>query len=301
MRRKLIRQGRNGCTIHLPKKWVDKRGLRPGDEITLSEEGNRLYIDEEVSAIKTRSITRDVTGLNSLALYRQINALYESGFDEIKLTFSKDSCVDLKTGNKNKISEKITEYVTTFHGLAIIHQRADFYLLKDIGRQSEEDFEIILRRTHFLLMDFDRYIKEGLQEDRKKYEQGEERYKNIVKFVSFCLRLLNKKRVPDAEKYNRQVASYYLYLCRDLTGNRISESTKKMIYRISDVVHLYHDFLYIVNNEKLIMLTEQISRLETDLAALDTKHKEFLIVYHFGTVLDIIESDIKCVLSLAAL
>ena len=44
MRRKLVKQGVNALTVTLPAKWIEKKGLKAGDEIDVVEEENKIEI-----------------------------------------------------------------------------------------------------------------------------------------------------------------------------------------------------------------------------------------------------------------
>ncbi|MBW2967151.1 hypothetical protein KY362_01555 [Candidatus Woesearchaeota archaeon] len=309
MKRKLIKQGGGGTTIYLPKKWVSDRGLSPGDEVEVAEEDGRLVIGAQKAEAAESRIEKDITGLDRTSLLQTLTALYEPGFDEIRLTFKDDSSADYTTQKKAKLSEQIVEFVSRFPGLAIVSQGTDYYQIRDITQQSGKEFDIILRRTFYLLLELDSYVKETLAAGKTEFNQGKERYHNIISFVSFCLRLLNKKQVTKEQMYNyyevvnslEQIALYYNHLCEDLTGAKVTSETKGYINRISEVVRLFHEFCYKVDHETLQKINRRIAKIENDLAKLDTHHKEFMIIYHFSTVLDVIDSDIKCLIALKAM
>ncbi len=309
MKRTLIKQGKGGYTIYLPKKWVDKRALEAGAEIEITEKGSKLILGTESALGGTKLVEQDVTGMDTESILQTFTAFYESGFDEINFLYSKNDSKDFETGKKALISEQITSLVQRFHGMEIVSQGDDYYLIKDISLQSEKEFEVILRRIFFLLMEFDSYVKDGLDEGRKTYVQGRERYENIIRFVGFCLRLLNKKQVPGAEKYNlyevinslSHIALYYLFITQDLEGEKISENTKDLIIRIGGSVRKFHDFYYYISTEKQIELNKTILGIENELAKMDVRDKEFSLIYRFSTIQDYILSNIKCVLALKAL
>lgn len=309
MKRKLIRQGRSGMTVYLPKKWVDARHLVAGDEVELSEEAGRLVLETEKRAGKIKQIERDITGLDKDSILQTFTALYESGFDEIKFVYKKNDSKDFATGKKLLVSERITSLVQRFHGMEIVSQGDDYYLVKDISSQSDREFDVILRRIFFLLSEFDTYINDGLKEDRKRYDQGKERYEGIIRFVGFCLRLLNKRQVPDAEKYNlyevinslNHIALYYRFMADDLEGKKTSDKTKDLIRRMGIVVRRFHDFYYDTNNERLVELNKMILGIENELDKMDVKDKEFAMIYRFSTVQDYVLANMKCVLALKAL
>ena len=56
MKRKLIKQGGGGYTIYLPKKWVDKKGLKEGNQVDVQETETSLIIGSPVKGKKEISI-----------------------------------------------------------------------------------------------------------------------------------------------------------------------------------------------------------------------------------------------------
>ena len=52
MKRKLIKQGLGGYTIYLPKKWIDRKGLKEGEEINVVETDAGLVIGSDVKGRK---------------------------------------------------------------------------------------------------------------------------------------------------------------------------------------------------------------------------------------------------------
>ena len=105
MKRKLIKQGGGGYTIYLPKKWVDGRGLKAGYEIELTEQGAGLFLGKGAGTEELRGVQADITRLDKDSIFKQLVAMYESGFDEIRFTFQKDEALDIKTGKKVRTLE----------------------------------------------------------------------------------------------------------------------------------------------------------------------------------------------------
>ena len=47
MKRKLKKQGIGGLTFYIPKKWIVKKGLEPGDDINIQEIQDKLVLSSE--------------------------------------------------------------------------------------------------------------------------------------------------------------------------------------------------------------------------------------------------------------
>ncbi|MBW3012441.1 hypothetical protein KY311_04600, partial [Candidatus Woesearchaeota archaeon] len=56
MQRKLIKQGEGGYTIYLPKKWVEGKGPKPGDQINIAEAETALIIGAPIKGRKETTI-----------------------------------------------------------------------------------------------------------------------------------------------------------------------------------------------------------------------------------------------------
>ena len=83
MERKLIKQGGGGLTIYVPKKWIDTRKLKEGDEVSIIEKENSLLI----SAVKKKEESSEITinDKNKKDLIPIITHLYRAGIDKIPI------------------------------------------------------------------------------------------------------------------------------------------------------------------------------------------------------------------------
>ncbi|MGB8216325.1 MAG: phosphate uptake regulator PhoU [Candidatus Methanoperedens sp.] len=84
--RKVYVSGGSTYVISLPKKWVKKTNLKPGDSLVVTEHGDSLLI--ETSVIEKESQTKEIKIsqiTSSDALERIIIAFYLVGYDTIKI------------------------------------------------------------------------------------------------------------------------------------------------------------------------------------------------------------------------
>ncbi len=91
MRRKIIKQGKGGYTIYLPKKWVDERGIKRGDEINLEIDNGKIIIDSETHP-ESKSISIEIT-YNSM-LRSVIGVVYRVGYNKIILDLKQEISLD---------------------------------------------------------------------------------------------------------------------------------------------------------------------------------------------------------------
>ena len=85
MGRKLVKQGAGGTTVCLPKKWIDRHSLKPGDEINITEEGRKLIINTSKSSQKRLEI--DLGQSDKYLIRWVISYAHNTGYDEIKINF----------------------------------------------------------------------------------------------------------------------------------------------------------------------------------------------------------------------
>lgn len=108
MKRTLIRQGGAGLTFYVPKKWADQKGLKPGDEVEVTLEEDKLVIHpgDFKKELKRTEIT---VALETYNVYRSlIGALYRAGYDEIKVHFS-----------ERRVISELQKTVDSLYGLEI--------------------------------------------------------------------------------------------------------------------------------------------------------------------------------------
>ena len=97
MKRKIIRQGHNTLTVTLPSKWAAKNGIKPGDEVDITENETSLVIGSSPKGAGGESITVDISGLTPPIIWRMISSAYRAGYSEIKV-------IGLSGGKKNVYS-----------------------------------------------------------------------------------------------------------------------------------------------------------------------------------------------------
>ena len=97
MKRKLVKQGGSALTITLPKSWVDKYGLKAGDDISVKECGRELSIVTEREE-EGRSIALEASQINERTLRWALSGLHKGGYDVINIAFN--SRILLPTAHK---------------------------------------------------------------------------------------------------------------------------------------------------------------------------------------------------------
>ena len=224
--RKLIQHGPSSLTLALPKKWLDKRGLKKGESIYVTEEGNNLILNTK-KALKIDKISITVTGLDATSVYHYIQSLYRYGYNEIEVRFENQTTKKHRDGQLYPISSLVHEKIRRYIGMQIIEQSANRILLKSIIKETDEDFTIILRRIFLLLKDTSESLYLGAKNNNYAVIKAiKEKHDTIITLVNYTLRLLNKYGYPDVKK---TCCYYHIIASLDQIADILREISDRII------------------------------------------------------------------------
>jgi phosphate uptake regulator len=250
MKRKLILQGKTGLTIYLPKKWVDKRGLKPGEEIDISEIDNDLLISPTPSKDKSRSINLQLEkGRDSKQRLLLMNA-YRAGFDKIRIRYE---------GKQEDITRIVNH---TMLGFEIFKIKDNEYSIESIAEPDFEDFERITEKLFFILLELYANIDKNI----------DDHVHNIQKYDNFLKRLLTKNMFKAKNPFAywqflsnlTQVARICFHLNRRLK-KPLNKEEKQLLSIATDMTkHLQKAYLTKDLNELIIVheIEENIEKQE---------------------------------------
>jgi phosphate uptake regulator len=225
MRRKIIRQGHNTFTVSLPKKWCDNHGLKEGDEVDIGEKGDCLLLSKEAYR-GSGEITVDITGLDRSTIIILIESLYTYGYDKINVT-TKDPKVRYHMLGKDLPIQSVIHYATNLLiGAEIVSSSKNRYEIAVMTEDSRDKFDMTIRRIFLLIMDlYDTFLEGVRKKDKTIIESVDLQHSNIMKFINYALRLLNKFGHGDAEK-----TTYYFSIVHFL--NKAERAPKNLTWYI---------------------------------------------------------------------
>ncbi len=174
MEKKLTAQGpkdRKSYTVTLPIEWVKKEGLDRARTVELNVVGNKIIVAPSKEAEQSISINGDDY---ADTMIKVLQGLYRVGVSEIRVSFS----------NTKLLKDIIDILETKLIGCEIVEQKKDYIIIKDITKESEEDFKVLFRRIFLLILE--------LSESRDNL-QIHALHKNIKKLINYCQRILMKK------------------------------------------------------------------------------------------------------------
>ena len=302
MKRKLIKQGANALTITLPKKWVFRHKLNPGDELEIEEHDKSIFLSTDGKNNASIKKTINIDKFNQLLIWRHIISAYRLGYDEIIVEFSDinkmydiefSSLGILEKGNRMGVIETLQDVVSRCIGLEVIDQGDNFCVIKDLGETSVKEFDNTLRRIFLLLLSMAEDSFEGLKNEKKNLKQlVKSNDVNIDRFEDFCLRVLNRKGYKE---YDKTSTIYSIVLLLEFIGDEYkriavhySEIKKTKINNllidiygnVNKLLNLYYELFYKNDMKKAIEIYELNGRLNHDIkkynSRLNEEEKEIL-------------------------
>jgi phosphate uptake regulator len=282
MKRKVIQIAGSTQLVSLPKKWADRCNIKKGEEIEVTEEGNRLIISTDKTPT-LGSIEVDATGLDRDSIMYFIRALYKNGYDEIKITFKKPICENLGKNAPESVASVITREVSRLSGVEIFTQKEDYYIIRTISEDTPKVFDTMLRRVFLLTSESIGDLIDGYEKGNLTLlETIQSKHDTVTRFVSYSQRLLNKVGYHEYKKSNTiyhilelmdTLMDLIKYNARDIIANKIKASKEGLaIYKaVHHSFNLYYDLHYNFTIRKVFELNA--NRYEV-LAAIQNSQKK---------------------------
>jgi len=182
--RKLIRLGNSSFAIALPKEWVDKAGLKKGDDIFLERNSNgEIIISPEFKKINGgREISIDLDKKEDEEIARDLISAYVSANNLITVSGTKEEIKIAKEKAKNFLNLELIEDN---------EKKAIFKDLLDVGDMNIERFikrmDNNIREMFSILLNI---IKDGVRIN-ERVKELEEIDKDVTKFYFLIWRMMN--------------------------------------------------------------------------------------------------------------
>lgn len=191
MEKKLTAQGpkdRKSYTVTLPIDWIKEEKLDKTKRVDLNIVGDKIIISPNKELKERVFITsKDY----NKSIIKVLQGLYRSGVNEIKFEI-----------DDNAVLEKTLDIIEQrLIGYEIVEQKSSHLIIKDITKESEEEFKTIFRRIFLLCLE----LSEAKDEIQIKTLD-----RNIKKLSNYCQRILVKKGHNEFTK----TPLYYLIIDR---------------------------------------------------------------------------------------
>jgi phosphate uptake regulator len=150
--RKLIRLGNSSFAIALPKDWIEKSGLKKGDNIFITKNSSgELIIAPEFKGINgKKEIEIDLKGKKFPELWTEITADYVKGYTSIRFINKK----------KKESADIIKKAIQSLLGFEIVENTKEQIIVKDFFNIEEINLQNFVRRIDNNIREMIDYIIE---------------------------------------------------------------------------------------------------------------------------------------------
>ncbi len=266
--RKVYVSGGSTYVISLPKKWVKKTNLKPGDSLVVTDHGSSLLI--ETSVIEKESRTKEIKisqMTSSEALERILIAFYLVGYDTVKI----------KLDRKNHLAyrESIRNILDYLIGVEIVEDTNEAMILEIMLDYKRMSTMQILQR----MFSIDKSMLLDLGKTLKKMDVG--LAKDIIVREKEIDRLyfLVVRQLKSAVEYQQIAEKLGIKSQRDCLGYRI---VVKVLERIADhIENIARSYIKLSEVQKETQLEEfmeltsnVVATFEKSIEALFTRNDE---------------------------
>jgi len=291
VKRRVIQIADSTQLISLPRRWALQNKIKKGDELEISENGNKIYISTGPQSEKnTKEV--DVSNLSPI-IPRILHALYKVGYDEIKINFSNPDTLDI-------IQRRLQDEII---GFEIIEQKSNYCVIKAFAGGVEAEFDVVLRRIFLLLKSMADGILEVIEKKDTSMIKSLRRLEaNNNKYTGHCRRIINKglynskniaimyATVEELEK----IADEYKYLCDFFIGNpkiilNVSKECQDTFKDINKFFDACYELFYKFDMKKCAELFQKRKELITNVKKTWLKKKlsatDIALIHYYLVIL----------------
>ncbi len=286
--RKVYVSGGSTYVISLPKKWVKKINLKPGDSLVVTEHGSSLQI--ETGVIEKESRTKEIKisqVMSSDSLERILIAFYLVGYDTIKIKLDRKDHLAYRG-----IIRNILDYLIGVEIVEDTNEAMTLEIMLDYKRMST--MQILQRMfsiNNSMLLDLGKAMKNsdtGLAKDVIAREKEIDR-----------LYFLVVRQLKSAVEYQQVAEKLGIESQRDCLGYRI---VVKVLERIADhIENMAKSYIQLSEIQKEVQLNDfieitntTVTTFEKSIQALFTRDNEKAeIVFHELKKIEKSHSDIS--------
>ena len=229
MKRKINRVGINTLTVSLPSKWVQKYGIKQGDELDVTAEGPIINVSAKAELpIKSIKINLEKSEYSSISSHPNmirtiIGNLYKAGYDQIEIFYS----------DKN-ILKQIKERINLMMGMEIIKSSEKFCIIKRILKEDPEEFDGVLKKVFQIIINESKEIFQEFANNKTISKENTENFRiSIEKLCDFLKRMITKNTSWNSVKIKQnhiivrtleKIAREYIHLNNYIRDNKIKLS-----------------------------------------------------------------------------
>ncbi len=286
--RKLIRLGNSSFAIALPKEWVEKAGLKKGDDIFIERNNNgELMVSSKFKAEDEKKIEINLEGKDEEFIKKKLHAAYTKGYNLITLK------------GDEKLNKIVKGLLNDYLSFEIIDSNNNEITIKDFFDIKEAKFENFVRRIDMNLREmFELIISQSKNKIIKKssLKEIEEIDRAVNKFYFLCSRIffkgvdnptvLNVLKLDGSQLFNNWWIAFHLeslgdglkYALKQLC--KINPEKKDDIYNTLLKLQQNHiesiESFYKNDSEKAMKVIEETKKIKEEIEKLEKDNSRIL-------------------------
>jgi len=299
MRRKVIQIANSTQLVSLPRTWAKEHDIKKGDELELSIQKNKIIISTEKES-EQETIDVNVTNLDRSSLMFLIRALYKKGYDEINLRFDNQLAKHYRINENVKVISSIHQEVNRLTGIEIVQQKENFCKLKTISKTDDKELDNMIRRTFILLLDAAKDVIDAAKNGNSVLlETIEEKHDTLTKFISYCIRTINKRKTEDKNTHflyhiiatMDKIVDILKNCSRELEGfnKKVKKESLEVLNKTYSSFEKFYELFYKYNAETVKILSENKEQVMNSLISLSGKVpvQELLLLSNMNQTLEL--------------
>jgi len=189
--RKIIKQGGNGHTIYLPKKWVDSQGLKAGESINIEEKGSQLILSNKDFKIPEKETTIKITKKDFHTYRGILGGLYRAGYQTINVEFDDISVIPL-----------LEKASSSLYGFEVFDIGNKTCTIKGIYEKSSSELEQLIQKMIHTLSTIQEIVLRNIKEETHKEKEEVFQYRNnVLKYRDLVLRTITQLKLLDDKHF----------------------------------------------------------------------------------------------------
>ncbi|MBW2969121.1 AbrB/MazE/SpoVT family DNA-binding domain-containing protein [Candidatus Woesearchaeota archaeon] len=299
MRRKVIQIANSTQLVSLPRTWAKEHNIKKGDELELNIQKNKIIISTEKES-EQETIDVNVTNLDRSSLMFLIRALYKKGYDEINLRFDNQLAKHYRINENVKVISSIHQEVNRLTGIEIVQQKENFCKLKTISKTDDKELDNMIRRTFILLLDAAKDVIDAAKNGNSVLlETIEEKHDTLTKFISYCIRTINKRKTEDKNTHflyhiiatMDKIVDILKNCSRELEGfnKKVKKESLEVLNKTYSSFEKFYELFYKYNAETVKILSENKEQVMNSLISLSGKVpvQELLLLSNMNQTLEL--------------
>lgn len=286
MRRKIIKQGAATLTLSLPARWAKRFNLKPGSDLDVEEQGQRLLVSTQQAGGPVK-VEIDLSGISKLPK-RVVEAKYIQGCEDLHI----------KVENREQ-ARAIQNRIRALQGFEVVEQSKDMLRVKDIAGPQMVEIEPLVRRMFHMVSTMGKEAIVGLKAKDTQLEYIEEMEEGINRWWDLCSRSINSQGL---QSYAQTTSTYLLLFLLEATADEFKKAlhwirqhainiSQDSIQVLEGVVKFLHQLEDLVFNFSLKRAESMASSFDLLSLSIDGKihtksPEEVVVVMHFKNMLE---------------